>query len=171
MFLTRRQRRPSIVVPSLCAGNLVSEGEDSKVTPLCSVAPPGSSPPAVSHHSSPQHRYPMLCSHGEQMETPAAPMGSQDRGTCPALAHSTCSLPGEASCNRAGLWARRAPSSHLQQTPWWMHLCTFIPKSSTVGLSPTAVRRRDGGLREPARMGLGFNCWFTACQQKYMAVQ
>lgn len=28
-----------------------------------------------------------------------------------------------------------------------------------------------GGLAEPASMGLGFNCWFTACRQKYMAVQ
>lgn len=44
-------------------------------------------------------------------------------------------------------------------------------KSSTAGLSPRQWGGGDGGLRPPSGKGFGFNCWFTACQQKYMAAQ
>lgn len=81
VFLAWHQH--SVLVPSPHAGHLFLEGKDSKVPPLCGVAPPGSFLSAVSHHSSPQHWSPTcescprlhswgLHSHEQQVEMPAA---------------------------------------------------------------------------------------------------
>lgn len=151
----------SIVVPSPGAEHLVLEGKDSEVTPLHGIAPPWARfpwlfpttarPNAGIPHVMGAHPYvgppPYM---GALLSRTASGNAQSPRGfpgpnkwrKGPGFGPRHLRLAGVSKVRRAG----QPVSSHLQQTlrPRWTHPCTLVLKSSTAGLSPAAVRRRNG---------------------------